>query len=114
MCKALAAAIDSLAFAPAPPGQVTLAGAVSPDTRLRWTMPADARIADVVLYRRPAEEVRWARATSLGKVDHVALPSVVPDDFFFAVATAGSAGDWMVPQAPGGGGGGKGGERLSF
>jgi hypothetical protein len=101
MCKALAAAIASLAFAPAPPGQVTLAGAVSPDTRLRWTMPADARIADVVLYRRPAEDVRWARATSLGKVDHVTLPSVVPDDFFFAVATADSAGNESLPQTPG-------------
>jgi hypothetical protein len=101
MCKALAAAIASLAFAPAPPGQVTLAGAVSPDTRLRWTMPADARIADVVLYRRPAEDVRWARATLLGKVDHVTLPSVVPDDFFFAVATADSAGNESLPQTPG-------------
>jgi hypothetical protein len=74
---------------------------VSPDTRLRWTMPADARIADVVLYRRPAEDVRWARATSLGKVDHVTLPSVVPDDFFFAVATADSAGNESLPQTPG-------------
>ena len=101
MCKALAAAIASLAFAPAPPAQVTLAGAVSPDTRLRWTMPADPRIADVVLYRRPAEEVRWARGTSLGKVDHVALPSVVPDDFFFAVATADAAGNESLPQTPG-------------
>jgi hypothetical protein len=101
MCKALAAAIASLAFAPAPPGQVTLGGALSPDTRLRWTMPADARIADVVLYRRPAEEVRWARATSLGRVDHVTLPSVVPDDFFFAVATADAAGNESLPQTPG-------------
>src|SRR5258708_17976991 len=97
MCKALAAAIDSLAFAPAPPGQVTLAGAVSPDTRLRWTMPADARIADVVLYRRPAEDVRWARATLLGKVGHVTLPPVRPDGFFFAGAASAPAGDGVSP-----------------
>src|SRR5207248_4787605 len=57
LCKALAAAIASLAFAPSAPASVVLAGAVSPDTRLRWTLPADPRIAGVVLYRRGAGEV---------------------------------------------------------
>jgi hypothetical protein len=100
MCKALAAAIGALSAAPAAPEEVTLAGAVSPDARLRWKLPADARIADVVLYRRPADSVVWQRALSLGKVQEVTLPSVTTDDWFFAVATADAQGNQSVPQAP--------------
>jgi hypothetical protein len=100
LCKALGAALASLAFAPAPPAQIIQGGAVSPDTKLRWTLPADPRIADVLLYRRAAEGVRWERVTSLGKVTEAVLPSVVPDDWFFALATADAAGNESLPQAP--------------
>ena len=100
MCQALAAAIASLGFSPAPPQEVTLAGAVSPDAKLRWKLPADPRIADVVLYRRPAEAVAWERAVSLGKVAEVTLPSVTTDDWFFAVATVDAAGNQSIPQPP--------------
>ncbi|GAC1347705.1 MAG: M20/M25/M40 family metallo-hydrolase [Myxococcales bacterium] len=100
LCKALGAALAALSAAPSAPQRFVQGGAVSPDTKLRWTLPADPRIADVVLYRRPAETVRWERMTSLGKVSDVVLPSVVPDDFFFAVATADAAGNESLPQAP--------------
>ena len=100
MCQALAGAIASLAAAPSPPQEVTLAGAVSPDARLRWKLPADGRIADVLLYRRPADAVAWDRVLSLGKVSEVTLPSVTTDDWFFAVATADAAGNQSLPQAP--------------
>jgi hypothetical protein len=101
MCRALTAAIASLGFSPAPPQEVVLAGAVSPDARLRWKLPPDARIADVVLYRRPAEGVAWERVLSLGKVGEVVLPSVTTDDWFFAVATVDGAGNQSLPQPPG-------------
>jgi len=101
LCRALGAAIASLALSPAPPQQVVLAGAVSPDTRLRWTLAADPRIAGVILYRRDAGEVRWEHATWLGKVDKAVLPSLVPDNFFFAVATVDAAGNESLPQPPG-------------
>jgi hypothetical protein len=100
MCRALLGAVASLAFAPAPPGEVTLAGANSPDARLRWKLPDDARIASTVLYRRPADSSAWERAVELGKVTEVVLPSVNTDDWFFAVATADSAGNESIAQAP--------------
>ena len=100
LCRALAAAIASLAFAPAPPQKIVLAGAVSPDTKLRWTLPADPRLASVIVYRRGAGEVRWQERTLLGKVDHVVLPSLVPDNFFFAVATVDAAGNESLPHPP--------------
>jgi len=97
MCKALAAAMGALSAAPAAPEEVTLAGAVSPDARLRWKLPADARIADVVLYRGP--RTRWsgsgrsrsARSRSDGTV-------VTTDDWFFAVATADAQGNQFGPR----------------
>jgi len=100
MCKALTAAIASLSTAPAPPQEVTLAGAVSPDAKLRWKLPADAHIADVILYRRPADAATWQSALSLGKVSEVTLPSVTTDDWFFAVATADAAGNQSLAQPP--------------
>ena len=75
-------------------------GAVSPDAKLRWKLSPDARIAEVILYRRPADGVVWERAQSLGKVTEVTLPSVTTDDWFFAVATADAAGNQSIPQAP--------------
>jgi hypothetical protein len=100
MCKALVGAIAALAFAPAPPPEVTLGGANSPDAKLRWKLPDDPRVATAVLYRRPADGVAWERMVALGKVSEVALPSVNTDDWFFAVSTQDAAGNESIPQAP--------------
>ena len=100
MCRALAAAFASLSAAPSAPQEVTLAGAVSPDAKLRWKLPDDPRIAAVVLYRRPADSVTWQEPLALGKVAEVVLPSVTTDDWFFAVATSDAAGNESIPQPP--------------
>ena len=102
ICKALGAALASLSFAPAPPEKVLLGGAVSPETKLSWTLPADASLAGVVLYLRPAETVEWKSARAIGKVSEIALPSVIPDDWFFAVASIDAAGNESLAQVPGG------------
>ena len=71
---------------------------MSPDTRLRWNLPADPRIANVAIYRRRADSVRWQRAQLVGKVDHVVLQNVIPDDEFFAISTVDAAGNESLPQ----------------
>jgi len=101
LCKALGGAMASLAFAPAAPAEVTLLGAVSPDAKLRWKLLDEKSVADVVLYRRPADAVTWERVESLGKVSEVTLPSVTTDDWFFAVATVDAAGNQSIAQPPG-------------
>jgi hypothetical protein len=100
LCRALGGAIASLAFAPAPPQEVTLLGAVSPDAKLRWKLPEDKNLADVVLYRRPADTVTWQRVESLGRVSDVVLPAVTTDDWFFALATVDAAGNQSIAQPP--------------
>lgn len=100
LARALAAAMAHLASAPAPARDVTLGGAVSPDTKLRFTLASDPRLAGVVLYRRRADAVAWQRATAYPPVDRIVLPGVVPDSYAFAVATVDADGDESLPAAP--------------
>jgi hypothetical protein len=100
LARGLLAAVAHLAAAPAAPREVVLGGGVSPDTRLRWTLPPDPRIAGVVLYRRRADAVAWQRATRHPKGDALVLKGVVPDNFTFAVATVDADGNESLPAHP--------------
>lgn len=100
LCRGAAAGLASLAFAPAAPRDLALGGAVSPDTKLRWALPADPRIAAVVLYRRRADSVAWERAQRLPKGEAWQLKGVVPDSYVFAVATVDAEGDESLPAFP--------------
>lgn len=99
--RALAAAYGHLAQAPAPPRDVVLGGAVSPDTRLRWTLPADPRIAGLVLYRRRADALQWQRVQRIPTGDRLVLRNVVPDNEVFALATVDAEGNESLPAYPG-------------
>jgi len=77
-----------------------LGGAVSPDTRLRWTLPADPRVAGLVVYRRRADSVSWQRATLHPRSDAQVFRDVVPDSQVFAVATVDAEGNESLPVYP--------------
>lgn len=98
--RALAAAYGELSHAPAPPREVVLGGAVSPDTKLRWTLPPDPRIAGLVLYRRRADALHWQRVQRLPKVERLTLSNVVPDNEVFALATVDAEGNESLPAYP--------------
>ncbi len=98
--KALAAAYGELSHAPAPPKDVVLGGAVSPDTKLRWTLPADPRVAGLVLYRRRADALHWQRVLRVPKGDRLVLKDVVPDNEVFALATVDAEGNESLPAYP--------------
>lgn len=97
LCKAVVAAFAELASAPGPPSDLTLGGAVSPDTRLKWSLPADPRITGLVLYRRAADTGNWQRAQRLSPSSSLMLPGVVPDDSVFALATVDAEGHESLP-----------------
>jgi peptidase M28-like protein len=100
LARSLVAAVAHLAFAPAPVRDLVLGGGVSTDTRLRFALPADPRIAALVLYRRRADAVAWERATVHPKAVALVLPDVVPDNFTFALATVDSEGNESLPAHP--------------
>lgn len=98
--RALAAAYGELSHAPAPPKDVVLGGAVSPDTKLRWTLPADPRVAGLVLYRRRADALHWQRVLRIPRSDRLVLKDVVPDNEVFALATVDAEGNESLPAYP--------------
>lgn len=98
--RGLLAAVATLAAAPAPVTGLTLGGAVSPDTRLRWTLPADPRVAGLVVYRRRADAVTWQRATLHPRATSLVVQGVVPDSHVFAVATVDAEGNEGIPVHP--------------
>ncbi len=100
LAKGLGAAIWNLSHAPAPPTEVTLGGAVSPDTRLVWKLPADPRITGIRLYRRHDDAVAWQRVQSFPKSDRLVLKDVPPDNEAFAVATVDAEGIESLPVSP--------------
>ncbi|HVP69562.1 MAG TPA: M28 family peptidase [Anaeromyxobacteraceae bacterium] len=98
--RALAAATGHLSAAPAPLVELSLGGAVSPDTRLRLALPKDPRVVGVVVYRRRADSVAWQRATNYPRQGEVVLAGVVPDSNVFAVATVDADGNESLPTYP--------------
>lgn len=98
--RLLMGAFRSLGLAPAAPLSVVLGGAVSPDTRIRVGLPADPRIAGLVLYRRRADQVAWQRSQRLPVQELITLPGVVVDNHMFAVATVDAEGHESIPTAP--------------
>lgn len=100
LARGLLAAMAHLASAPAPVRDVVLGGGVSPSARLRFTLPADPRVAGIVLYRRRADAVAWERVTRHPRADALVLENVVPDNFTFAVATVDAEGNESVPAHP--------------
>ena len=84
-----AVALAGMAWAPPPPADVQIEGAVSPDTTLRWTRPTDARAPDLAGYRiywRLTTEPQWTHSRWVGDVSEFTLENVVIENYFFGVA----------------------------
>ena len=96
---ALMASAWHLAHAPAPPKDLVLGGAVSPDTKMRWTL-ADPRTVGLILYRRRADSLVWQRTQRFDKATQLILKDVVPDNQVFALATVDSEGRESLPAYP--------------
>lgn len=106
-----AVALASLAWAPPPPADVTISGAVSADTTLKWTRPPAAQAPNLAGYRiywRLTTEPQWTRSVWVGDVSEHTLRNVVIDNYFFgvaAVARDGTESPVVFPGAAGSFGG---------
>jgi hypothetical protein len=87
-----AEALLQLALAPAPPMNVKLTGAVTPDAKVSWSAEEDAERAGFEILWRETTESRWSVydfATSAGET---VLKGVSTDNHFFAVRSVGKNG----------------------
>jgi Zn-dependent M28 family amino/carboxypeptidase len=85
------ATLASLAWAPAPPDSVTIAGAVEPAARLAWLPVAGA--AGYKVYWRATTSPTWDRWTWVGDATEATMTGLVVDNYFFGVASVSAEGD---------------------
>ncbi|HEU0301676.1 MAG TPA: M28 family metallopeptidase [Longimicrobium sp.] len=81
-----AASLASLAWAPAAPDSVTIRGAVSANTTLRWQAVDAPDLAGYRLYWREATSPTWDHSRWVGNVTEATLEGVIIDNWFFGVA----------------------------
>lgn len=85
-----AVSLAGMAWAPSPPAQVKIAGAVSPNTTLSWAAESQAE-QDLVkgyrIYWRHTDAPNWEFSRYVGKVTEFTLENVVIDNYFFGVAS---------------------------
>mgnify|MGYP001244309407 FL=1 len=85
-----AVTLASMAWAPAPPSDVEIQGAVQPHTTLSWA-PANEQEADTIagyrIYWRYTDAPNWQFSRDVGNVTEFTLQNVVIDNYFFGVAS---------------------------
>ncbi|TMN92812.1 peptidase M28 [Pseudoalteromonas phenolica] len=85
-----AVSLAGMAWAPTPPAQVSIKGAVSPDTTLSWQLAdkkENPQLAGYKIYWRLTDAPQWQYSKFVGKVDSYTLRNVVIDNYFFGVAS---------------------------
>jgi hypothetical protein len=92
------ATLASLAWAPAPPDSVTIAGAVEPAARLSWTPVPGA--AGYKVYWRETTSPTWDRWIWVGGATEATMTGLVVDNFFFGLAAVSAEGDESLVAFP--------------
>ncbi|MBS1842099.1 MAG: M28 family metallopeptidase [Acidobacteria bacterium] len=94
-----AEALRQLALAPAPPMNVRLYGAVTPDAKLKWTAEEDSERAGFEILWRETTEARWSVYDFVTDEGEHALKGVSTDNHFFAVRSVGKNGARSIATA---------------
>ena len=95
-----AAALASLAWAPAAPDSVTIRGAVSANTTLRWQAVNAADLAGYRVYWRQPTSPTWDYSRWVGNVTEATLEGVIIDNYFFGVAAVDREGNESLVVFP--------------
>lgn len=99
-----AVSLAGMAWAPPPPANVTVEGAVSADTTLKWTRPDGKQapnLAGYKVYWRLTTEPQWTHSRWVGDVGEHTLRNVVIDNHFFGVAAVAKDGTESPVVFPG-------------
>lgn len=95
-----AISLASLGWAPKPPADVKIGGAVQPATTLAWTPVDDPNLAGYKIYWRDTTSPQWQYSRFVGKVDQFTLEGFVIDNYLFGVAAVGLDGNESLVQFP--------------
>lgn len=95
-----AAALASLAWAPASPQNVTVRGAVQPHTTLRWEPVRSENLAGYRVYWREPTAAAWTHSRWVGDVTEFTIENVVVDNHFFGVAAVSASGQESLVVFP--------------
>ncbi|REL27912.1 M20/M25/M40 family metallo-hydrolase [Thalassotalea euphylliae] len=85
-----AVTLAAMAWAPAPPANVKIQGAVQPSTTLSWEKPTGKMAENLAGYRihwRLTTEPRWTKSQYVGDVSEFTLENIVIDNYFFGVSS---------------------------
>jgi hypothetical protein len=94
------ASMASLAWAPAAPDSVTIRGAVTPHTVLRWKAVDAPDLAGYRVYWRLPTDANWTHSRWVGNVAEATLENIVIDNWFFAVAAVDRDGNESLTVFP--------------
>lgn len=97
-----AAVLARMAWAPPPPSNVRIGGAVRPSTTLAWEAPDDPRVAGYKVYWRDTTAPQWQRSRWVGDVARWTLEGLVVDNYLFGVAAVGTDGNESPVAYPAG------------
>jgi Peptidase family M28 len=84
--------LRQLALAPAPPRDVKLTGAVTPDAKVSWSAEDDPERAGFEILWRETTEERWNVYDFAASAGETVLQGVSTDNHFFAVRAVGKSG----------------------
>ncbi|MBD3587094.1 M28 family peptidase [Salinimonas sp. HHU 13199] len=85
-----AVSLAAMSWAPAPPADVQIEGAVKPSTTLRWNgldSNQNPQLAGYKIYWRYTDAPQWQYSKFVGNVNEFTLENVVIDNYFFGVAS---------------------------
>lgn len=85
-----AVSLAGMAWAPNPPAQVEISGAVQPFTTLKWAKASpelNPNLAGYKIYWRYTDAPQWQFSRYVGNVTEFTLDNVVIDNYFFGVAS---------------------------
>ena len=85
-----AVSLAAMSWAPSPPAEVSIEGAVQPSTTLKWkaaNSKQNPQLAGYKLYWRYTDAPQWQYRTFVGDVTEATLENSVIDNYFFGVAS---------------------------
>jgi len=95
-----AASLASLAWAPPAPDSVSIRGALSASTTLRWHAADAADLAGYRIYWRAPTSPTWDYSRWVGNVTEATLEGVIIDNYFFGVAAVDRDGNESLTVFP--------------